>query len=237
VWSVLVTFSFSTGQYGHYWPVNGAIKLFLATMFFYGLHINTAYHSYLINVLTNPRYDEQIDTVEKAIDGGLKFEVGDNVIEFLEEKKDAVRLLIAGILLNLISLHQASAHLIKNHVKCDKLDECFRTIATDRTKVLAISRAHASNNPYSLIENVDFYCFPVSDDIVIYSSVMMFRKFFHLLPVINEKIRVIAESGLLAKWQLDSKNSATKQNKVEVSSDSEGNGGKQMKLRLEHGRI
>jgi hypothetical protein len=91
VWSVLVTFSISTSQYGHYWPVRKGIRIFLAAMFFYGLHINTAYHSYLINVLQNPRYDDQIDTIQKAIDVGMSFEIGENIIEFLEEKKDPVR--------------------------------------------------------------------------------------------------------------------------------------------------
>lgn len=112
-WSVLVIFSISTGQYGHYWPVKSGIKFFLAGMFFFGLHINTAYNSYLvynqhniailtylhktfigipqINVLTNPRYDEQIDSVQKAIDAGMVFEVGENTVEFFEEKNDTVR--------------------------------------------------------------------------------------------------------------------------------------------------
>jgi hypothetical protein len=108
-------------------------------------------------------------------------------------------------------------------------------LKTDRTKVLAISRSHASNNQYSYIDNVDFYCFPVSDDVVIYSSVMMFRKFHHLLPIINEKIRVIAESGLLTKWQIDSKNAGKKKVKSEVDASTGGHGGnKTMKLRLEH---
>lgn len=100
--------------------------------------------------------------------------------------------------------------------------------------MLAISRAHASNNNFSYIDNIDFYCFPVSDDIVIYSSVMMFRKFHHLLPIINEKIRVIAESGLLTKWQVDSKNTGTKKVTSEVSESTGGHGGKLMQLRLEH---
>lgn len=91
VWSLLITFSLSTSQYGHYWPSNGGIKIFLAGMFFFGLHINTAYHSFLINVLTNPRYDLQIDSVDKAIDAGLIFEVGENTVEYFEEKMDPVR--------------------------------------------------------------------------------------------------------------------------------------------------
>lgn len=100
-----------------------------------------------------------------------------------------------------------------------------------------MSRAHAVNNPFSLIENVDFYCFPVSDDIVIYSNVMMFKRFYHLLPKLNEKIRLIAESGLLTKWEMDSKNLAKKKNKAETNTNSGGHGGKQMKLRVEHGKV
>lgn len=88
VWAVLISLSLSTSQYGHYWPVKGGIKLFLATMLFYGLHINTAYHSYLINVLTNPRYDTQIDTVEEAMSAGLIFEVGENTVEYFKKEDD-----------------------------------------------------------------------------------------------------------------------------------------------------
>ncbi|CAO1422329.1 unnamed protein product [Diamesa serratosioi] len=66
VWASLVILSLSTFQYGHYWPRKFYIKIFMATLIFYGLHINTAYHSYLISVLTRPRYEAQISTVENA---------------------------------------------------------------------------------------------------------------------------------------------------------------------------
>ena len=85
-WAFLIAMSISTSQYGHYWPTKGAIKLFFATMFFFGLHISTAYKSSLINVLTNPRYNEQIDTVEKAIEAGLIFEVDENTVDFFEKE-------------------------------------------------------------------------------------------------------------------------------------------------------
>lgn len=89
-WTLLINMAIQTGQYGHYFPVKGAIKIFLGTMFVFGLHINTAYHSFLINVLTNPRYDDQIDSVEVAIDVGLIFEVGENTVDFFK-KEDSVR--------------------------------------------------------------------------------------------------------------------------------------------------
>lgn len=113
------------------------------------------------------------------------------------------------------------------------MDECFKEIARNRTKALAISRSHALNNPFGLLDNEDFFCFAVSDDVVIYSAVMMFQRFHHLLPVINEKIRSISESGLLTKWQKDS----TKGSKDSIikKGDKGGHGGSvQMILRLEH---
>jgi hypothetical protein len=91
VWTMLIALALSTGQYGHYWPSKTGIRIFLGTMFFFGLHINTAYHSYLINVLTNPRYDDQISTVESAIGVGMIFNISENMLEFLE-KDDDVRM-------------------------------------------------------------------------------------------------------------------------------------------------
>lgn len=113
------------------------------------------------------------------------------------------------------------------------MDQCFKMITKDRTKALAISRAHALNNPFGLHEDSDFFCFPISDDVYVYSAVMMFRRFHYLLPIINEKIRAIGESGLLMKWQKDS---------TLARSDAMGNGDKnkgshgsvQIKLQLEH---
>jgi hypothetical protein len=89
---MLVTMSIATGQYGHYWPSKTGIRLFLGTLFFFGLHINTAYHSYLINVLTNPRFNDQVNTVEQAMGVGMIFEVGENTVDFFR-KDDAVSLI------------------------------------------------------------------------------------------------------------------------------------------------
>lgn len=82
-------FLLGSGQYAHYWPTKGTVRLFLAALFFFGLHINTAYHSFLITVLTNPRYNEQINTVEMGIDAGIIFQVAESTVEFFE-KEDAV---------------------------------------------------------------------------------------------------------------------------------------------------
>lgn len=112
---------------------------------------------------------------------------------------------------------------------CKRLDDCLWDAAKNTTKAVAISRSHATNNPIGLQDSEDFFCFPTSENVVIYSVVMMFRKFYHLLPMINDKIRTIAESGLLSKWEIDS----LKRIKKEESSDG-GHGSAQIKLSVEH---
>lgn len=113
------------------------------------------------------------------------------------------------------------------------MDQCFKMITKDRTKALAISRAHALNNPFGLNENSDFFCFHISDDVYVYSAVMMFRRFHYLLPIINEKIRAIGESGLLTKWQRDStKAGFGAVGNADKNKDSHGS--VQIKLKVEH---
>lgn len=128
---------------------------------------------------------------------------------------------------------KVSKHLLLHHKICYATDFCFKQITKDRTKALALSRAHALNNPFNLKENDDFFCFAVSDDVFIYSAVMMFQRFHHLLPIINDKIRGIAETGLLTKWQKDS--AGSKQNGLSDAGNGKGgHGSVQMRLRLEH---
>lgn len=70
-------------------PIRTSIRIFCAGFFFFGLHINTAYHSYLIKVLTNPRYMKQIDTVDEAMAFNMTFKAAENARDFFE-KNDSV---------------------------------------------------------------------------------------------------------------------------------------------------
>lgn len=84
------------------------------------------------------------------------------------------------------------------------------------------------------MDNVDFYCFPVSDDLVIYSTVMMFQRHHPLLLTMNEKIRAISESGLLSKWEKENTIVGNGNDGKNGDTSKGRGGGKQMKLRLEH---
>jgi hypothetical protein len=133
-----------------------------------------------------------------------------------------------------LSPAQSTQYLQKKYIICKKLDDCFLESSKDKRVAVAISRSHALNNPLQLKDGADFFCFPVSDNVVIYSAVMLFRKFHHLLPMINEKIRTILESGLLSKWELDSVKSGKKKSVDSGGGGGHGGGGPQVKLAYEH---
>lgn len=215
MWSFMVALSISTSQYGHYWPRKFYIKLFLATLIFYGLHINTAYHSYLISVLTRPRYDQQISTVEKAIKEGMEFKVEENTVTFFK-KNDEI-----------------SNYLDKNHKICENLNDCLLDVVKNRSKAVGISREHAKNSRLP-IKADDIYCFPPTDNIFVYSVVMLVKKNFHLLSKINENIRIISESGLLSKWQKDSEKIGAFNDDSADTKNNNPHGSVQMELKMEH---
>jgi len=213
LWSILIIFMLSTSQPANCWPRSFAIKVFFAALFFYGLHINTAYRSYLIDVLQNPRYDTQISTVSEAIANGVTFTAGANSMVFFEKEDEL------------------SKYLNRSVVKCTNINHCFARLDVDKKLAVALSRAHANHNPMHLTEE-DFYCFSVANDLFIYSAVMMFQRFHHLLPRINEKIRYISESGLLTKWVQDTERSRSKVSNK--NKDGKASESVQMKLRVEH---
>jgi hypothetical protein len=104
-------------------------------------------------------------------------------------------------------------------------------VVIDSKKAVAISRSHALNNPLNLKDGKDFVCFSDEHNVVIYSVVMLFRKYLYLVPIINEKIRVISEAGLLTKWERDSLKRASK---VVTTSSNSPHGSAQIKLSIEH---
>ncbi|KFB38749.1 hypothetical protein ZHAS_00006149 [Anopheles sinensis] len=183
-WVLLQSLAFSLSVYAHYWPRRVSIRFFLIGYMFYGLHWNAAYHSFLISVLTRPRYEMQIATVEQAIEAGFRFSGAESTLPHFD-KPDAI-----------------SRHLAAVYRVCPRMDECLALLRTERLQAVAISRAHSSNS--RSIGEAEMYCFPKTDNIYTYSVSMLAKKDFHLLPKVNDLIRRISESGLLGKWQKES---------------------------------
>lgn len=91
----------------------------------------------------------------------------------------------------------------RHHKICENLDECLMDVTKNRSKAVAISREHAKNTRLPIADD-DFYCFPPTDNIFVYSVVIIAKKNFHLLSKFNKLIRRISESGLFSKWHKDS---------------------------------
>ncbi|XP_058056145.1 uncharacterized protein LOC131207544 [Anopheles bellator] len=204
-WMLLQSLAFSLSVYAHYWPRRVSIRFFLIGYMFYGLHWNAAYHSFLISVLTRPRFEAQIATVEQAIGTGFGFAGAENTLAHFDKPDDGAR-------------HIAAVYRV-----CPDMDPCLARLRTERLLAVAVSRAHSSNA--RSIGEADMYCFPKTANIYTYSVGMLAKKDFHLLPKINDLIRRISESGLLGKWQKESE-------KIRVDRGDESDG--QTILRLDH---
>ncbi|XP_065073023.1 uncharacterized protein Ir87a [Ochlerotatus camptorhynchus] len=215
-WMALQSLAFSLSVYAHYWPKRFSVRLFLAGYMFYGIHWSAAYHSFLISVLTQPRFETQISTVEAAIENDFRFAGAENTLVFFD-KPDTI-----------------SRHITSVYQTCPNMDDCLARLHSERTVAVAVSRAHSHNS--KSIGEAEIFCFPRTDNVQTYSVGMMVKKDFHLLPKINDLIRQISESGLLGKWQVES-------DKIRIDEDlDEGGGGGddgghgdgQIVLKIEH---
>lgn len=210
-WALLVTMCFSIGIPAHYHPTVGPNRTLIACMLFFGLHFSTAYHSFLLSVLTTPRYDHQTQTIQEAIDAQFEFVGGENLKPFFD-KPDPV-----------------SNYLSDAYVACLEMDKCLLELKSDSKLAVAISRQHAMNAPIPIGDN-DMFCFETKQNIFSYSVVMLFKKDHHLIPLVNTLIRRIAESGFILKWKADSEGLKAK---VEVT-NQEAAHEHQKALNLEH---
>lgn len=67
---------------------------------------------------------------------------------------------------------------------------------------VAISRQHAINARIPLSDE-DMFCFDKSNNLFSFSVVMLFKNDHHLLPVVNQLIRRITESGFILRWKTE----------------------------------
>jgi hypothetical protein len=185
LWSLLLSVCYSFGIYAHYNAQRGFNRFFVGCLLFYGLNFNAAYHSFLLSVLTRPRYEHQVSNIHEAVAADYEFAGGENLKAFFEGK-DAV-----------------AAHLRENYISCFDMDKCLLEIKENGRLAVAISRQHAMNAIRVPITDLDMYCFEKTDNIFSFSVVMLFKKDHHLLPLVNRLIRRISESGFILKWRAD----------------------------------
>ncbi|GAB0100425.1 ionotropic receptor 87a [Sergentomyia squamirostris] len=213
VWALLQSLALTLSTYAQYNPRRFFIRLYLICFMIYGLHFNTAYHSFLITVLTRPRYQIQVSSLPMAVADEYHFSGSENSLNYFN-KDDA-----------------QSTYVRRMFTICPDIDVCLDDLKRDSELGVAVSREHARNSP--LIDESDMFCFHHSENIYSYSISMLVQRDYHLLPKINDIIRTILESGLLSKWQKDSEVSKVHLGEVKEE-EPEGGEGAQIVLSISH---
>lgn len=211
-WSIMISFAYTMSNAAHFFPARINVMIFTSILMFYALHINIIYHSFLITVLTRPKYQPQIENQQMAVHAKMHFYGNEDTLAHFKGKKS----------------DKISKEIVSRFKVCKDMDACLALIQIEKLVAIAVSRHHSDNNP--VISPMDMSCFPKTSNIYTYSVSMLTKKFYHLLPKINYVIRGISESGLLTKWQEDIETV-----KVETKHSSGGHGGGDVvKLRVRH---
>lgn len=77
VWTLLIGMAAALGQTAAYEPWRASIRVFMCFLFLYGLVMTSSFSSFLISILTQPRYKTQIDSVRSAIQADVQFSGGE----------------------------------------------------------------------------------------------------------------------------------------------------------------
>lgn len=80
-WSLLASISLTLGLSTVYQPINSHVRFMFFFFLFYGLIFSSAFHSFLVNILSHPRYKNQIETIKEAIDAKFEFTGGSVTLE------------------------------------------------------------------------------------------------------------------------------------------------------------
>lgn len=204
-WGFLQGLALTLCNYATYEPRKLGIRFFYMCLAIYGMHFNTAYQSFLITVLTRPRFQTQISTVDMAIAQGLHFKGSENTYNYFVSNLDS---------------NKAAQYIVKNFEICTEIDKCLYELTTNLTLAVAVSREHSENSP--LMSKMNMFCFTRSNNIYNYLISVLARRDHHLLTRINRNIRAVLEAGLLSKWQLDSQRESDLKN-FKATGDEEDN--------------
>lgn len=79
-WSILIALSMCLNTPGQFHPKWLFLRLYFVAVFIYGMHFNAAYQSFLISVLTRPRFNPQVNTLTSAIRENFELLGGINIL-------------------------------------------------------------------------------------------------------------------------------------------------------------
>lgn len=84
MWMLLASLSVTMGISTTYDPKNTNTRIIFFIFLFYGLLFSTAFNSFLVGVLTNPRQKEQISDLPQAVASNLEFNGGTVTLEHID---------------------------------------------------------------------------------------------------------------------------------------------------------
>lgn len=90
MWMLLASLSITLGLSTTYDPKNTKIRLIFFIFLFYGLLFSTAFNSFLVGVLTNPRQKEQVSNLHQAVTSNFQFNGGTVTLEHFDSKDEVM---------------------------------------------------------------------------------------------------------------------------------------------------
>lgn len=187
IWGLLQALALTLNTYATYVPKKLFIRLFYLCLTFYGIHFNTAYQSFLISVLTRPRFLTQVSSIDMTIAQGFHYKGSENSYNYFR---------------NLGETSPNAKYIAEHFEVCLDIDQCLAEIANDHQLAVAVSREHSENSP--LMNKRNMFCFARTNNVYNFLVSILARRDHHILTRINRNIRGILEAGLLNKWQADS---------------------------------
>ena len=169
-------------------PHTWHVRLFFVLWVYYCLLIYTAYQSSLISVLTHPRFEPHVDTVEKLLTSDMPFGYITPIKRWYNNSEDA-----------------ASKTILKNGIECHSLDDCLKRIISTQDFAVCGGGLHtlylSYQERYFYSEGPKFI--PFKDDVVSYFPSMFFHFGSPLLESFNRIIFRLVESGMVQKFWED----------------------------------
>lgn len=100
---------------------------------------------------------------------------------------------------------QLSKYFTGNIQSCADSNSCLEKFLSSSSQNIAVaaSREHAMN--YPIMNEAKIYCFQTPEIIYVYPVAALAHEHFHLLTAINNQIQRVVETGLITKWEADSK--------------------------------
>lgn len=227
IWSLMVSLASSLGLSITYEPTRSTIRVMLVFLFLYGLIMSASFNSFLISILTRPRFKPQVSSIRMAIEQEFEFAGGGVALDHYTDDSEVRTARLVNViksLQNVPSSTQVSRYVRDHYKLCpNNIDECLQLLDDNVKLAVAVSRLHADNA--AVISRDRIFCFTRENNIYSYSIAMPTRVDFHLLPTINYIIRQLFEFGLVERWDKLSQAIASSALAIRLAqSGSEGGG-------------